>query len=83
MSRATRRRQKFRMKSRARKIASEIWGNSGLPEVVKNLVKNCDNLKKCSCEVCRNPRRSKWAKRADKLTRQEKIAELSLREQVS
>lgn len=33
-----------------------------------------DNRKQCSCEMCRNPRRSKWAKKNCKLTIHERRA---------
>ena len=33
-----------------------------------------ENRKKCSCEMCRNPRHSSWSARDEKLTMQERKA---------
>jgi hypothetical protein len=73
------------MKAKARHIAGTVWrylsGDTNSPDVVEGVVKNADHLKACSCEMCRNPRRSRWYKGKEKRTRQERIAELNHREQ--
>jgi len=43
--------------------------------------KNANHLKNCSCNMCCNPRRSKLFKGKDKLTIQEKLAEMDEKEQ--
>lgn len=40
-----------------------------------------DNLKKCGCEMCRNPRRAKNENKNYLRTRQEKLADISYKEQ--
>ena len=40
------------------------------------------NRKKCSCEGCRNVRRSNWANKEAKHTRQENLSEISFKEQL-
>jgi len=39
-----------------------------------------DNLAKCSCHMCCNPRRNKMMKKKERLTRQEKIENLRFKE---
>lgn len=76
--RAKRRYHKKRMKAKARDIVVNVWrgilGDRYDDEVVRNMKKNADNLKVCSCEMCRNPRRSKW-RRAKGKTRKELLEE--------
>jgi hypothetical protein len=38
----------------------------------KMVRRHCENRKKCSCESCRNPRRSDWNKTDEKMTLQER-----------
>lgn len=83
MKRALRRHHRSRMKSKAKHIAGVIWryamGDTLHEGVVSSFVRNCDNLKMCSCEMCRNPRRSGWRKNRGK-TRKEIQADRDLRE---
>ena len=62
--RALRRHHKRRMKAKARHVAGVFWGyargDTRADRVVEHMVQNADHLKACSCEMCRNPRRSKW-----------------------
>lgn len=82
--RAKRRHHKSRMKSKAVFIAGHIWryldGDTKNQHVVDGMRKRADYLKVCSCEMCRNPRRSKW-RRAKGRTRKELQSELELKEQ--
>ena len=41
-----------------------------------------DNLKKCGCEMCRNPRRTKLQNKNQLRTRQEVVADLNYKEQL-
>lgn len=81
--RAIRRHHKQRMKAKARYIAGVIWryamGDTKSEEVVESMERNADHLKACSCEMCRNPRRSKWRKNKGKTIREEQ-ADDDLRE---
>ena len=66
MKRAERRHQKRLMKNWAKKVAHKIWNYDSSDSVTESFVKNADNLKMCSCDGCRNPRRSKWSKNKGK-----------------
>ena len=79
--RALRRHHKERMKAKARHICTKIWREKNL-SVIKRLTKNADNLKMCSCEMCRNPRRSGWYKGKRGWTLKEIQAEKDLRTNV-
>ena len=68
-TRAERRHLKERARRRARRIAVDVLGYGGSPEVVRWFERNCDNVKACSNHCCGNPRRFE----KDKLTRQEKL----------
>ena len=65
-TRAIRRHHKERMKAKARHIAGVVWryvmGDTKRDDIVEQSIKNADHLKACSCEMCRNPRRSGWRK---------------------
>ena len=66
--RAIRRHHLIRMKKKAIKIWSRIWGEeeSDWP------VKNANHIKSCSCSSCCNPRRSLLVAGAKKMTIQER-----------
>ena len=76
--RAFRRHHKKRMKKKARNLVRNIWGYShGDDELVENIVHNCDNLKVCPGDCCKNPRRSGWSPAKGK-TIEEQIDELPI-----
>ena len=85
LPRALRRHHKYRMKAKAKFVAKRIWGRGSLElssdEVVVQATKNADHLAACSCEMCRNPRRSRW-RRAKGKTRKELQAAKDLRDSV-
>lgn len=82
-ARATRRHHKQRMKAKARFVSGVVWGylsgDAMRVDIVDRSEQNADHLKACSCEMCRNPRRSKW-RRARGRTVQELQAIEELRE---
>lgn len=61
--------QKKRKVEHAEKVLKE-WGVTNPYEAKEQAKKLADNLKVCSCEACRNPRHSGYAK-SQKLTTQE------------
>ena len=67
--RAYRRHHSRRVKIKAKHVAKSIWGAVS-KEQIDHAVKNADNLKYCSCEACRNPRRSGWRKNKGKTIRE-------------
>jgi len=73
------------MQAKARKIAERRWGDYLedliVGEVIDRIVQNCDNLATCSCEMCRNARRSKFTPNKGK-TRQELQAERDLADEL-
>ncbi len=60
-------------KNKTRKILKGIINN--IPDE-QEIGKHFKNRKKCSCEMCRNPRRSSFSKGKNKLTRQERRNEI-------
>lgn len=85
MSIPTRRHHNHRMKNKAKYIATMVFGYTSSDTkhtgAYESIVKNADNLKQCSCEMCRNPRRSKFTKNMGR-TLQEIKSELSFRDQI-
>jgi hypothetical protein len=80
--RAKRRYMKQKMKSKARKIAKYVWGWGRRSWFREDDIEHfachaADNLKLCSCEMCRNPRRN------GEKTIQEKRMEESFKEQLN
>lgn len=65
-------------KARARVKAENNKWDQSTPTDVSKLEKRARHLKDtptpCSCEMCRNPRRSRWANGTSKLTMQERKA---------
>lgn len=53
---AERRHQKVRMKKRAERIVRNIFGIKDEKTVQYVSVRHADNLKKCTCEMCKRPR---------------------------
>jgi hypothetical protein len=79
-SRQRRIRDRARMIAKAKRHASLLWTK---PDPVAGwkatfaarddyAKRNHDNRKPCSCEMCRNPRRSSWASAKDRLSIQER-----------
>jgi len=50
-----------------KRLARGIWGVTCIGQLRKNNTV-------CSCQMCRNPRRTSWASNTDKLTAQERRA---------
>jgi len=69
IKRAIRRNQKASKRNKAEKLVKEVWKEK-TPDVVEMMVRNCDNLKMCNKDCCKNPRRSGWSKSKGK-TRKE------------
>lgn len=75
--RERRRRDKERMKARARRVYGRIrstslgWSQEEQDEWIQRQGRLADHIKACSCEACGNPRRSKWNK-SERLTLQER-----------
>lgn len=65
--RARRIQDKLRMKAKAKRVGKI----NGLPG---NWDKLSDHLAACSCQMCRNPRRSTWHSGSERLTMQERRA---------
>lgn len=67
--RARRIRDKLRMRAKAVRVyaLSSLQG-----EDVTRFARLADNIKACSCQMCRNPRRSTFHTGVDKLTMQER-----------
>ena len=83
--RAERRHHARRMKAKARRVYRFIFDlDNGYPQDWEDhwVVRNANDLKKCSCASCCNIRRSVWYSGAGRLTKQELDAELELREPV-
>lgn len=77
MSRAYNRDQSKKALKRAKKVVTIGWNidERKEPKAVDKLAHRLrDNPKKCSCDMCRNPRRSGYNKGVDKLTMQERRA---------
>ena len=62
--RAERRLQRERKVEKAKRVLRTMWGE----EKVKHASLWADNLQKCSCHMCCNPRRNAFVKGKDKLT---------------
>lgn len=62
--RALRRLQRERKVSKAQKVLRSIFGE----DKVQHAPLWADNLQKCSCHMCCNPRRNEFVKGKDKLT---------------
>lgn len=75
--RALRRHHRARMYMHAKRILNEVWHeylwqkDLTNKEVHARIAARIDNFTKCSCEMCRNKRRSKWNSGSSKLTMQE------------
>ena len=77
-SRAQRRHDRARMYQRAKRY-QRLWWYAYPEEDSDRLHVVCmqlrDNLKICSCQMCRNPRNSWWTVGAERLTMQERREE--------
>lgn len=84
--RALRRYHKERMKAKARRIASVFWGygfDTFLREdLIRGVEQLADNIKACSCYMCRNQRHNYWLPLSERKTRQELLAELKEKEEL-
>lgn len=81
--RAVRRHHQKRLKNKAKRLAKQEgvrWDYSH--DMATYYLKNINHLKSCSCEMCRNPRRSGW-RRAKGITRKECQAEHDLIDQAN
>lgn len=74
--RAYRRYMKLKMRQRARKIGKYVWGHSD-EETLKRDEHLADNLKNCSCWMCKN------ARKLEGPTISEKRSEHSFRDQLT
>jgi hypothetical protein len=73
--RRRRRIEKDRKREKARGVWRDVWGRKGeqADEYEEEFVcTHADNLKACSCEMCKTPRKSGYVKGDDKLTMQER-----------
>ena len=67
----------------------KIWSSLGIHDYLKDFkekkkyIRSMVNTRKpCSCSMCGNPRRNKWESNDSRITRQEKRAEISFKEQM-
>lgn len=67
--RAARRRQKISKQKKVENMVRNIWNNKN-PSLLQDMIHNCDNVKICGKDCCKNPRRSGWSKAKGK-TRKE------------
>lgn len=75
-SRAQRRHDRARMYKKARMIQLSIWTMDQSEEYLQwAACRIRDNLKICSCQMCCNPRRSKWLPNDEQKTIQERRAD--------
>jgi hypothetical protein len=82
-TRAERRHHHNRMKKKAESFLYLQWYKKNEPEIFqKQVVRTCENRKKCSCDGCGNPRRNSYAKMTDRQTLQEKINEIRFKEEL-
>lgn len=79
--RAERRHHMFRMREKAKKVVNKIWGRTN-GDLELWARKNANHLKSCSCQMCRNPRRSDWYPEEEKKTLQERKADIQFKEQL-
>lgn len=76
--RAIRRSHRQRKIAQARQVLRSMFGE----DKVQHAPLWADNLQKCSCHMCCNPRRNDFVKGKDKLTISEQKAQLSANEQI-
>ncbi len=69
MSRAIRRHQKEKKRKYAERLVLETW-RYRTPSLLIDMIHNCDNLKMCRRDCCKNPRRSGWSKASGKTARE-------------
>lgn len=74
--RALRRHHRRRMVEKALNIRRSWWTAFTLDEVElqRQAVREADNIKCCSCQMCCNARRCDWSSNIDKLTLNERRA---------
>lgn len=73
-SRESRRANNKRITTKATKIVEHWYVDSPVDRSTIDVAihKNKNNLKACGCEMCKNPRRSKWTSNKTKQTYQER-----------
>lgn len=76
--RAKRRLQRERKVEKAKRVLRTMWGE----EKVQHASLWADNLQKCSCHMCCNPRHNPFAKGKDKLTLAEQKSETDFKLQL-
>ena len=76
--RAIRRSHKQRKIAQARQVLRTMFGE----DKVKHASLWADNLQKCSCHMCCNPRRNPFMKSKERLTLAEQKSSLSAKEQL-
>jgi hypothetical protein len=79
--RARRRRLKVNAVNRAKQIVKKQWSLNDEIQILDRARKWADNLKKCSCHLCCNPRRNPFSKSIDRMRYFERAAWLDLLEQ--
>lgn len=78
-TRAERRSNKQLLKIAARRLVRQTYGRN-TEDLQHKMACNCDNLKMCGGDCCKNPRRSGWSKNHG-WTRAEILAEYELKAQ--
>mgnify|MGYP003146058524 CR=1 FL=1 len=71
-TRQFRRKMQARMNNHAFRIVRDVWKNKMSDKNVKCMA---NNMAICSCEMCKNPRHSKYGNQREKLTVQERKRE--------
>lgn len=67
--RAIRRNQRINKRNKAERIVRDIWQDRS-PALIEQMMCNCDNLKLCGKDCCKNPRRSGWSKASGRTRRE-------------
>lgn len=83
-NRAQRRADRARMYKKARALQEMWWSYSDYSEEVIHKL-SCrlrDNMKICSCQMCRNPRHSWWTNGKERFTMQERKANEAFKDEM-